>query len=148
MYAPPPSPQNAMTLIGSCLMRPLRMSALSPAAVPTAAEPEAPSCVCIQGTTQEVEEYVVLGTDVHPGEPRMTVAGPAALAISFITRADSHPWHVLCPEVKYSSRAIFLTPLKGSRFWVGIMLHVFALVITPLRQSSSWVARPCRSWRS
>jgi hypothetical protein len=54
MSAPPPSPQNAMTLIDSDFIFPLRMSAFRPAAVPSAAEPEDPSCVCIHGTTQGV----------------------------------------------------------------------------------------------
>ena len=54
MSAPPPSPQNAMTLIFSSFILPLRMSTLSPAAVPSAAEPDAPSCVCIHGTTHGV----------------------------------------------------------------------------------------------
>jgi hypothetical protein len=54
MSAPPPSPQNAMTLIFSFLSLPLRMRTLSPAAVPSAADPDAPSCVCIHGTTQGV----------------------------------------------------------------------------------------------
>src|SRR5712691_11659027 len=54
MSAPPPSPQNAMTLMGSDFILPFFMSALSPAAVPSAAEPEDPSCVCIHGTTQGV----------------------------------------------------------------------------------------------
>ena len=55
MSAPPPSPQKAMTLIGSSFILPLRMRALSPAEVPTAAEPAALSWVCIQGTTQGVD---------------------------------------------------------------------------------------------
>src|SRR5438132_7955204 len=42
MSAPPPSPQNAITLIGSAFILPLRMSALRPAAVPSAAEPDEP----------------------------------------------------------------------------------------------------------
>src|SRR6266571_2657441 len=54
MSAPPPSPQKAMTLIGSCASLPLRMSTLSPAAAPRAAEPADPSWVCIHGTTQGV----------------------------------------------------------------------------------------------
>src|SRR2546429_9369511 len=54
MSAPPPSPQNAITLIGSGVILPCRMSALRPAAVPSAAEPEEPSCVCIHGTTHGV----------------------------------------------------------------------------------------------
>ena len=55
MSAPPPSPQKAITLMGSSFILPLRISALSAAAAPRAAEPEEPSCVCIQGTTQLVE---------------------------------------------------------------------------------------------
>src|SRR4026207_2533069 len=51
MSAPPPSPQKAMMLIGSDFILPFFMSALSPAAVPRAAEPEEPSWVCIHGTT-------------------------------------------------------------------------------------------------
>src|SRR2546430_17465226 len=54
MSAPPPSPQNAITLIGSAFILPLRMSALRPAAGPSAAEPDEPSCVCIHGTTHGV----------------------------------------------------------------------------------------------
>ncbi len=54
MSAPPPSPQNAMTLIFSFFSLPLRISTLRPAAVPSAADPEAPSCVCIHGTTHGV----------------------------------------------------------------------------------------------
>src|SRR5881628_390049 len=54
MSAPPPSPQKAMTLIGSVFILPFRMSAFSPAAVPSAADPEDPSWVCIHGTTQGV----------------------------------------------------------------------------------------------
>src|SRR6266508_2607339 len=40
MSAPPPSPQNAMTLIFSSLILPLRMRTLRPAAVPSAARSE------------------------------------------------------------------------------------------------------------
>src|SRR5437773_12286819 len=54
MSAPPPSPQNAMTLMGSAFILPLRINAFRPAAVPSAAEPDEPSCVCIHGTTQGV----------------------------------------------------------------------------------------------
>src|SRR3989338_4429899 len=54
MSAPPPSPQKAMTLIFSSLILPFRMRTLRPAAVPSAADPAAPSCVCIHGTTQGV----------------------------------------------------------------------------------------------
>jgi hypothetical protein len=43
-----------MTLIFSFFSLPLRMRTLSPAAVPSAAEPDAPSCVCIHGTTHGV----------------------------------------------------------------------------------------------
>src|SRR2546421_12377373 len=56
---------------------------------------------------------------MHPVLPSTMVLGPAALAIIFISRADSQPWHVRCPEVKNSSSGIFLTDLKGSSFWVG-----------------------------
>src|SRR5437660_517976 len=52
--APPPSPQKAMTLIFSFGNFPLRISTFSPAEVPSAADPAAPSCVCIHGTTHGV----------------------------------------------------------------------------------------------
>ncbi len=55
MSTPPPSPQKAITLIGSFSILPLRINALRPAAVPVAAEPVEPSCVCIQGICQGVE---------------------------------------------------------------------------------------------
>src|SRR5688572_9057281 len=54
MSAPPPSPQKAITLIGSAFILPLRINTLRPAAVPRAADPDDPSCVCIHGTTQGV----------------------------------------------------------------------------------------------
>src|SRR5207249_9702707 len=79
MSAPPPSPHKAMTLMGSAFIFPFFMSTLSPAAVPSAAEPEEPSWVCIQGTTHGVVYYVVLATYMHPVEPRTMVRGPAAL---------------------------------------------------------------------
>src|SRR5215470_2249204 len=52
---------------------------------------------------------------MQPVAPRTMVRGPAAFTMSFMTRADSQPWQVRCPEVKYSSRVTFLTPRKGSR---------------------------------
>ena len=45
----------------------------------------------------------MLATYMHPVLPSTMVRGPAALIMSFITSADSHPWQVLWPEVKYSS---------------------------------------------
>src|SRR3990172_6142096 len=56
---------------------------------------------------------------MQPVLPSTIVRGPDALTISFITRADSHPWHVRWPEVKYSSSGTFFTPLKGSSCCVG-----------------------------
>src|SRR5437016_14209330 len=56
---------------------------------------------------------------MHPVLPSTTVRGPAALTMRFITSADSHPWHVRWPEVKYSSRGAFLTPLIGYRTGSG-----------------------------
>ena len=53
--APPPVRQKGMALVACSLILPLGMRALGPAAVPVAAEPDDPSCVCIQGTTQGVE---------------------------------------------------------------------------------------------
>jgi hypothetical protein len=58
---------------------------------------------------------------MQPVEPSTIVRGPEALTISFMTSADSHPWHVRCPEVKYSSMVTFLTPLKGSRICVAFV---------------------------
>jgi hypothetical protein len=37
---------------------------------------------------------VVLATYMHPVLPSTMVRGPAAFTIIFMTRADSHPWHV------------------------------------------------------
>jgi hypothetical protein len=58
---------------------------------------------------------------MQPVAPRTMVRGPAALTISFITRADSQPWHVRWPEVKYSSRVTFFTPLKGTSTCVSLV---------------------------
>src|SRR5215468_5413157 len=56
---------------------------------------------------------------MQPVLPSTMVRGPEALTIIFITSADSHPWQVRCPEVKYSSSGSFFTPLKGSIVCVG-----------------------------
>src|SRR5215467_7510686 len=56
---------------------------------------------------------------MHPVLPRTMVRGPAALAIIFISSADSQPWQVRWPEVKNSSSGSFLTDLNGSSFCVG-----------------------------
>src|SRR3989442_15000889 len=68
---------------------------------------------------------------MQPVEPSTMVRGPAALTMSFMTRADSQPWQVRCPEVKYSSRVTFLTPLKGWRIWVVLVKvsAIFTLLI-------------------
>src|SRR5207244_13501112 len=94
MSAPPPSPQNAMTLIGSAFILPLRMSALRPAPVPRAAEPDEPSCVRIHGTTQGVVEYVVVATYMPPVEPSTSVRASAATHTSVMNTAARQPGHV------------------------------------------------------
>src|SRR5947209_18803186 len=58
---------------------------------------------------------------MQPVEPSTIVRGPAAFTMSFMTRADSHPWQVRWPEVKYSSSVTFLTPRNGSRIWVALV---------------------------
>src|SRR5438309_8891894 len=55
---------------------------------------------------------------MQPVEPSTIVRGPDAFTMSFMTSADSHPWHVRWPDVKYSSMVTFLIPRNGSRIWV------------------------------
>src|SRR4029453_2236046 len=55
---------------------------------------------------------------MQPVEPSTIVRGPEAFTISFITSADSQPWQVRWPEVKYSSMVTRLIPRNGSRIWV------------------------------
>src|SRR5262245_40971300 len=55
---------------------------------------------------------------MQPVEPSTIVRGPEAFTISFITSADSQPWQVRWPEVKYSSIVTRLMPRNGSRIWV------------------------------
>ena len=79
---------------------------------------------------------------MQPVEPSTMVRGPAALTMSFITSADSQPWQVRWPEVKYSSMVTFLTPLKGSRICVAFVNVVVSAMVVPLRHSrtpSQWV---------
>src|SRR6266851_1691494 len=66
---------------------------------------------------------------MQPVDPRTMVRGPAALTMSFMTRADSQPWQVRWPEVKYSSIVTFLTPLKGSSICVAFV-KVSAMVMS------------------
>src|SRR5215471_1059877 len=56
---------------------------------------------------------------MQPVLPSTMVLGPAALAIIFMSSADSQPWQVRWPEVKNSSNGSFLTDLNGSSFCVG-----------------------------
>src|SRR4030095_13269335 len=55
-----------------------------------------------------------------PVDPSTIVGGPDALTMSFMTSADSHPWQVRCPEVKYSSIVTRLAPRKGARLCVAL----------------------------
>jgi hypothetical protein len=55
------------------------------------------------------------------------VLGPAALTMSFITSADSHPWHVRWPEVKYSSRGDLCTPLIIGRVLAVVMVTLLVV---------------------
>src|SRR5690242_2375738 len=80
---------------------------------------------------------------MQPVEPSTIVRGPAALTMSFITRADSQPWQVRWPEVKYSSIVTFLTPLKGSRICVA-----FVNAVSGIGSISLVCARLNRSVRS
>src|SRR5215471_1020127 len=64
---------------------------------------------------------------MQPVLPSTMVRGPAALAIIFISSADSHPWQVRWPEVKNSSKGSFLTDLKGSNFCVGSIFTKVAM---------------------
>src|SRR5262249_48184414 len=57
---------------------------------------------------------------MQPVERSTTVRGPAALTISFMISADSQPWHVRWPDVKYSSMVTFLMPRKASRTCVAL----------------------------
>src|SRR3989304_543860 len=78
---------------------------------------------------------------MQPVEPSTIVRGPAAFTISFMTSADSHPWHVRWPDVKYSSSVTFLTPRKGSRICVAFVNVVFSAMALSLysRTPSQWV---------
>src|SRR3989475_1743986 len=68
---------------------------------------------------------------MQPVEPSTIVRGPAAFTISFMISADSHPWQVRWPDVKYSSIVTFLMPRKGSRTWVALA-NVSAMAWSPL----------------
>jgi hypothetical protein len=58
---------------------------------------------------------------MQPVEPSTIVRGPAALTMSFMTSADSQPWQVRWPEVKYSSIVTRLMPRNGSRICVALL---------------------------
>src|SRR5439155_15500714 len=78
---------------------------------------------------------------MHPVEPRTMVRGPAALTINFMTRADTQPWQVRWPEVKYSSRVTFFTPLKGERTCVSLRKVAVSAIIGLRFRSSIWSRR-------
>src|SRR5512142_2126264 len=52
---------------------------------------------------------------MQPVDPSTIVRGPDALTMCRITRADSQPWQVRCPETKSSSYGTSLTPLIWGR---------------------------------
>src|SRR5215470_19453144 len=68
---------------------------------------------------------------MQPVEPSTMVRGPAAFTMSFMISADSHPWQVRWPEVKYSSIVTFLIPRNGSRTWVALA-NVSAMAVVSL----------------
>src|ERR1700675_5019751 len=69
---------------------------------------------------------------MQPVEPSTMVRGPAALTMSFMTSADSHPWQVRWPEEKYSLISTFLTPLKGRRFCVSRLINSSSAITSSL----------------
>src|SRR5436190_24392226 len=77
---------------------------------------------------------------MQPVEPSTIVRGPDAFTMSFMTSADSHPWQVRWPEVKYSSSVTFLTPRKGSMIWVALV-NVVVSDIWPLLFANAEPAR-------
>ena len=55
-----------------------------------------------------------------------------------MTSADSQPWQVRWPEVKYSSMVTCLMPRKGSRICVALVnVVVSAMVWSPIRRTPS-----------
>src|SRR5262249_50508515 len=78
---------------------------------------------------------------MQPVLPSTMVRGPAALAIIFISSADSHPWQVRWPEVKNSSNGSFLTDLKGSSFCVGSICTKVAMASNILSDALSASAK-------
>src|SRR5437899_4458023 len=76
---------------------------------------------------------------MQPVEPSTIVRGPAAFTMCRITRADSHPWQVRCPETKSSSYGTSLTPLICGRFCAGMISVV--IVLLPYADPMAGVAR-------
>ena len=74
---------------------------------------------------------------MQPVEPSTIVRGPAALTINFMTSADSQPWHVRCPEVKYSSMVTFSIPRNGSRTCVALVNVVSAMTVLSYSRTPS-----------
>src|SRR5215510_781593 len=69
---------------------------------------------------------------MQPVDPSTIVRGPDALTMSFMTSADSQPWQVRCPEVKYSSIVTRLTPRNGSRLCVAFVNVVVSAIVISL----------------
>src|SRR3989304_1202550 len=73
---------------------------------------------------------------MQPVAPSTMVRGPAALIISRMTRADSQPWQVRCPDVKYSSTDTLFPPLKPCKTCVALV-NVSGIVAPPWGQTPS-----------
>src|SRR3989442_6848343 len=63
---------------------------------------------------------------MQPVDPRTIVRGPAAFTMCRMTRADSQPWQVRCPETKSSSYGTSLTPLIWGRSCAGMISVLIA----------------------
>src|SRR5215467_9004983 len=79
---------------------------------------------------------------MQPVEPSTIVRGPDALTMSFMTSADSQPWQVRCPDVKYSSIVTRLTPRNGSRICVAFVNVVVSAMVISLFIAASRPAGP------
>src|SRR5262249_35042916 len=82
---------------------------------------------------------------MQPVLPRTMVLGPAALAIIFMSSADSQPWQVRWPEVKNSSNGSFLTDLNGSSFCVGSICTKVAMTCLILSDAHARQLKLCYS---
>src|SRR4030042_844448 len=93
----PPSPAMATALMGFLGMRPLRISAFSPASTPDPTAAAFSKATWIQGTSHAVVGKAEEIISMHPVALAMTIFWPRALSTYRTAKTSALPWQARWP---------------------------------------------------